>query len=191
MWFKLFCIVVLLIFAALIIRAAMYSVNTASIITGGAASLSYSEIADEIARRGYAVRHNAARSASEAYAIKCLEAITGKKFVTVHLPWLKYRGRYMELDGYNDELKLGIEFNGPMHYEHNSAIESRAQYEERVEKDKLKRELCAANGVKLITLSYKVSPQFTNAYLKSRLYDFGVIGDKPIDYYAALETSAN
>ena len=59
--------------------------------------------------------------------------------------WLRNpsTGRNLELDFYMPTMKLGIEIQGPTHYE------DLAQQE----RDRLKRELCKENGIDLIELT--------------------------------------
>ena len=60
----------------------------------------------------------------------------------------------MELDGYNDELKLAFEYNGWFHYEENNWM-SRTLEEVR-EKDEMKEGCCEYEGITLITIPHWV-----------------------------------
>ena len=46
-----------------------------------------------------------------------LEALTGKSFIKIRPPWLRnpLGGRNLEIDAWNDELKLACEFQGYQH----------------------------------------------------------------------------
>jgi hypothetical protein len=59
----------------------------------------------------------------------------------------------MELDCYNDELRLAVEYNGTQHYQWpNFTGQSEEDWIKQLRRDKLKRELCDLNGVYLITV---------------------------------------
>lgn len=122
------------------------------------------------------------RSKAEAEAIKVLESITNKKFPTVNPSWLKYKGKTLELDGYNDTLKLALEFSGPLHTKWTPSFEPYPIYFKRIVKDIKKKELCAKHNVNLIVLDISLPVVHYYAYFKSRLYDFGIIEDKPSNY---------
>jgi len=122
------------------------------------------------------------RSKSEARAIVLLENITGLKFPTVNPGWLEWRGRTLELDGYNAENKLAFEFSGPLHYKWYPETEEYRAYIERVVRDVIKLAVCKQHGVALIVLDMRVPEIHWNKYLKSRLYDVGFIEHEPYDY---------
>jgi hypothetical protein len=124
------------------------------------------------------------RSKSELEIVTILEKLLGVKFPTVNPDWLSWKGRSLELDGYNEKLKLAIEFSGPQHTKWVSSAEPYEEYEERVAKDIAKREICKANGVNLIVVDYTIPRAYWTHYLKSRLYDYGYISDKPYEYLA-------
>jgi hypothetical protein len=121
------------------------------------------------------------RTRSEKAVIDIFEKITGKKFPTVYPDWLKWKGRPMELDGYNDELKICVEFSGPLHTKFYPARESYAAYHERVEKDREKIRLCRENGVRLIVIDMSIPTRHLYAYINSRLADAGVV-ERPFNY---------
>jgi hypothetical protein len=123
------------------------------------------------------------RSKSEAAAVKILEAITGREFPTVNPQWLKWRGgRPLELDGYNEELALALEFSGPLHTKWYPERESYSAYFERVVRDVFKRRACARRGVHLIVLDMTTPRRHWQHYLESRLYDLGYLTTRPADY---------
>ena len=121
------------------------------------------------------------RTKSEAYAISILESITGEKFPTVNPEWLKYKGKNLELDGYNNKLKLALEFSGPLHTKWYPGKESYKKYFDRLCRDRAKKIICERNGVKLIVLDMSLKRHNWRNYILSRLYDFGM-KDKPVMY---------
>lgn len=111
------------------------------------------------------------RSKSEAAVIAHLESITGAKFPTVCPNWLVYKGKKLELDGYNAKMKIGLEFSGPLHTKWNASYEPYEKYFERIVKDKVKRKVCKKRGVYLITIDMSLPPHHHRNYLKSRIWD--------------------
>lgn len=116
------------------------------------------------------------RSKSEARAIEILEELTGEKFPTVVPSWLG-----LELDGYNADLKLALEFSGPYHTKWYPAMEPYEKYYERLRNDIRKRQKCKEMGVDLIVLDMSVGPHNYRNYIASRLYDMGR-AEKPAQY---------
>jgi hypothetical protein len=76
-----------------------------------------------------------------------------KNFYKVKPEWLinPKTGRRLELDGYNDELKIAFEVNGAYHYKH-SKIE---KLKDTQKKDRYKKKICKKMGIKLFVISYK------------------------------------
>ena len=75
------------------------------------------------------------------------------------LDWLynPETGSSLELDCYNDELKIAVEHNGEHHYKYpNHWNKTKEEWIEMVRRDKLKPEQCDKNGVYLITIPYWV-----------------------------------
>lgn len=92
---------------------------------------------------------------------KILEEVTGKSFrrEVRDLKWLTNpeTKRRLEIDCYNDELKIGLEHNGSHHYNYpNTFNKTKQEWINMVRRDKLKIDLCDRNGVYLITIPYTV-----------------------------------
>jgi hypothetical protein len=68
------------------------------------------------------------------------------KFSKVRPDWLNG----LELDGYNKELSLAFEYNGPQHYRMDTPFSDRSIYE----RDKRKAALCREHGVELVVINY-------------------------------------
>jgi hypothetical protein len=120
------------------------------------------------------------RSKSEALVVRYLEELTGDKFPTVYPDWLVWRGSTLELDGFNG--KIALEFSGPLHTKWSPSKESYESYFSRVVKDVVKLRTCAARGIPLIVVDASLPSRHWRAYVVSRLYDLGVIPDRPPDY---------
>jgi hypothetical protein len=124
------------------------------------------------------------RTKSEAFVVQILEEITGLKFPTVNPSWLRWRGRTLELDGYNESARLAIEFSGPLHTKWTPSAESYLRYIQRVIRDMVKVKMCARNGVDLIVIDQTLPREHVRAYLESRLHDFGR-RERPANYIPA------
>jgi hypothetical protein len=130
--------------------------------------------------------HGRGRSKLEADVIKILEDITARKFDQAHPDWLREGSTPLELDGYNESMKLAIEVQGPGHIK-PLPDETYEKYQKRVARDVYKRELCAQHGVHLIAIDYRISLANVGAYLRSRLYDIDATREKPTNYIAPLD----
>jgi len=101
-----------------------------------------------------------------------IEFMTGKKFNKVRPEFLTnpVTGHTLELDLYNDELKLAIEYNGAQHYKYNSMMHgSRDSFHNQKYRDLIKKQLCEQNGVRLIEVPYTVPEHKIPDYLYGRV----------------------
>jgi hypothetical protein len=83
-------------------------------------------------------------------------------------------GRNLELDMYNDVLKIALEYNGIQHrtyapYFHKSPLD----YDAQVERDALKIKRCGEEGVTLITVPDTVRYNEMEAFIRSELQKAG------------------
>ena len=88
-----------------------------------------------------------------------MEKIYGVNFKNQRPAWLKNHltNRNMELDCYNEQLKLAVEYMGEMHYKWpNYLNQSYETFKDQARRDKLKKELCEERGVHLIVVPYTV-----------------------------------
>lgn len=102
-----------------------------------------------------------------------IEYITGVSFVSVRPEWLKnpMTGRNLELDCYNDELSIALEYNGKQHYKYTPRFhKSTEEFELQVYRDILKKKLCNKNGVDLIIVPYTVQKEEICSYILRKLY---------------------
>lgn len=127
------------------------------------------------------------RSKLEARIVRILEDITGHSFDQAHPNWLReHNGPILELDGFSQELGIALEVQGPGHIKPLPG-ESYAKYQKRVARDRVKRELCRAHSVHLITMDYRISLANVGLYLRSRLFDIGFLPEKPFGYIKELD----
>jgi hypothetical protein len=98
-------------------------------------------------------------SKGERLCKQAIEEITGKNFYCVRPDFLKNpeTGRNLELDLYNDELRIGVEYQGVAHYLYpNPFHKTREEFINAIRRDQFKVNTCDANGVYLISVPYNV-----------------------------------
>ncbi len=80
------------------------------------------------------------------------------KFYQTKPDWIMNdEGNKLELDGYNEELKLAFEYNGCQHYIESKAFHKRnSSLEKQRIHDKIKHERCKEKGVLLLDIPYTV-----------------------------------
>jgi len=117
---------------------------------------------------------------SELLSIKLIEHIFNKPFPKVRPLWLKNKeGNNLELDGYNEELKLAIEYNGIQHYEYVHYFHKTLEaFEKLKDHDKLKAEICAENNISLIVVKYTIFGDEIQQYICDTVLNLGF---KPIN----------
>lgn len=72
-------------------------------------------------------------------------------FLKVRPPWLQGKnGHALELDGYNDDLKIAFEFQGEQHYVQGEGTFSKIDLADLQERDQLKRDACRLANVSLV-----------------------------------------
>lgn len=112
------------------------------------------------------------QSKGEKECKRSVEEITQKHF-TKHRPdFLKNEitGKNLELDCYNDELKLAIEYNGIQHYEYTPIFhKNRESFYNTKYRDKIKETLCRQKEVKLIVVPYTVKLQDIKKYIQEKI----------------------
>jgi len=89
-------------------------------------------------------------------------------FSKVRPYWLKNpkTGKELELDFYNEELKIAIEYNGIQHYQFVPDFhKSQEDFANQLERDEYKVYKCNEMGIKLITIPY-------TCYSKETVRDF-------------------
>lgn len=100
---------------------------------------------------------------------RVLEAIYGVKFNKIRPNWLinDKTGRALELDGYNEELKMAFEYNGEQHYKSNHYFHRSYQdFVNQVYRDEIKIDICDRMGVYVITVPYNVPFNDIEGYIR-------------------------
>lgn len=80
-------------------------------------------------------------------------------------------GENLELDVYNEELAIAVEYNGRQHYEFNSHFHngSNDRFQNQQYRDLIKKQLCEQNGVRLVIVPYSVPIDQIGSYIDSEL----------------------
>lgn len=107
---------------------------------------------------------------SEAETRRIFEEIFNAKFPKSRPSWLKSsKGTSLELDGYNQDLKIAFEYQGEYHYMEVPIHQQGRTLAEIQQTDKLKEDLCQRFGITLIQVPYweKGRKQFILEQLRS------------------------
>ena len=112
-------------------------------------------------------------SKGETLCRAALEKRYGVPFINIRPEWLKNpeTNRCLELDCYNEKLKIAVEYNGIQHYVWPNGF-THQTYEDFVKqmyRDKIKQELCHEHGIHLIVVPYNVPPHLIESYILSKL----------------------
>jgi hypothetical protein len=106
---------------------------------------------------------------------------------TFRRPFKKYRPDFlnnpvtggsfnMELDCYNPELKLAVEYSGKQHYEYVPYFhKNKEAFLNQKYRDELKRRMCKDNMITLIEVPYTVKIEDIRGYIKNKLFKNGYI----------------
>lgn len=132
------------------------------------------------------------RTKSEALAIDILEKLTGVSFPTVNPDWLRVSenggpSHTIELDGYNADIGVALEFSGPLHTKWSPSVEPYDAYLRRVMLDKAKIELCERHSVCLIVIDMTLPRTHWRNYIASRLQDCGKLPKDRAIYFQYVD----
>lgn len=103
-----------------------------------------------------------------------LETLFNRPFPKIRPNFLKNpkTGRNLELDCYNAELKIALEYNGKQHYTpHAFFHDSTKKFNAQVDRDNFKRQICKRRGILLIEVPYFTKNK--DAFIVSELKRFG------------------
>lgn len=114
-------------------------------------------------------------SVGEKITRKFFEVGFGKKFFRYRPEWLiNEKGNRLELDGYNEELKIAFEYNGEQHAKEFPWFHTHKRFVECVSNDKIKRFLCKKRGVTLIVVDHKISFKDISAFIYDKCVKLGI-----------------
>lgn len=113
---------------------------------------------------------------SERLCRELFEKIFSNPFPKIKPKWLNGNKKYpLELDGYCEELSLAFEYQGGQHFKYVRHFHrTKRQYNDLLERDKLKRKLCRENNVTLIEVPYTVEDDAMEDYIIERCASQGI-----------------
>ena len=119
-----------------------------------------------------------------------MEDIFDHKFIKYLIPAIGIGGRKLELDGYNDILKIAFEHNGPQHYSSKWYGKSNEnltkKFHTQCQNDKIKQEWCKSKGIVLIIfrdLGKYTTEKNIMSIIKTRLLNENIILPNKINTY--------
>lgn len=105
-----------------------------------------------------------------------MEARLGVPFTRVRPDFLKnpVTGENLELDIYNEDLRLAVEYNGKQHYEYNRHFHrgSNDRFQNQQYRDLIKQQLCRDQGIHLIVVPYSIKPEDIPSFLDEQLEQY-------------------
>lgn len=117
---------------------------------------------------------NASKGENECRRV--LQKLTGKKFYKVRPDFLQnpVTGTFLELDMFNDELKLAVEYNGAQHDKYNKFMHqgSREKFQAQQYRDYIKKQLCEENNVFLVVVPYTIKIEKIENFLIEKLQPY-------------------
>lgn len=112
-------------------------------------------------------------SKGEVECRRVLEKLFSKPFPKVRPDFLRNKvvsDLNLEIDCYNDELKIGCEYQGIQHYKYTPFFHrNKDAFQNQKYRDYLKRDLCEKNGVFLIEVPYKIKVENIESFIKGEL----------------------
>lgn len=88
--------------------------------------------------------------------------------------YLKMFGHCLELDGFNEDLKIAFEYNGYQHYKKNRFVNNDKDLEYRKHLDELKVKYCKLNNITLIVIPYTIKHIDIVDFIKHELVINGI-----------------
>jgi hypothetical protein len=105
-----------------------------------------------------------------------LEQLFDKEFVSIRPDWLKNpeTGRNLEIDCYNEELKLAVEVSGKQHYQHVKHFhKTQEAFYKQMERDTYKRRKILERGLTFIEIPNTVKHNHIYPFLIKLLRQYG------------------
>ena len=109
---------------------------------------------------------------SENKCRKIIENIFNSKFPSIRPSFLKspLTGKNLELDCYNANLGIALEYNGIQHYQYTPVFhKSEKDFYSQVHRDDFKRKKCQDLGIKLIEVPYWIHESEMESFIKNEL----------------------
>lgn len=118
------------------------------------------------------------QSKGEIICRKYLERVFNKPFPSVRPDFLKNEitGKNLEIDCFNQELMLGIEYNGQQHYKFIPGMHKNFEsFRLQQYRDSMKQKKCKEYGINLIVVPYMIPHQSIENYIREQLILLGYI----------------
>jgi len=119
-----------------------------------------------------------------------LEKIFNKPFNKIRPNFLKNNvtGYNLELDLYNEELGLAVEYNGEQHYKYTKGVHKNYEhFLNQKYRDEIKKMLCFKNNIVLIEVPFKVKEIEIFLYLKLKELKYDIYFDTEMTYENSKE----
>ena len=117
--------------------------------------------------------HRPRQSRGEAECCRVMSELYGVPFTTIRPDFLRNpeTGRNLELDCYNEQLKIAVEYHGKQHYVHpNFTGQTKEQFDKQRSRDQLKLDLCDHHGVYVVTVPYTVPVEGIKNFIINELH---------------------
>ena len=104
--------------------------------------------------------------------------IFGRPFVKMRPDFLRNQvtDKNLELDIFNEELRVAIEFNGEQHYKYIPFFHKNYEaFMNQRYRDEIKKMLCKQHGIHLIEISYEMQPMDIETKIKLEAYRLGLL----------------
>ena len=103
---------------------------------------------------------------------EAIEDIFGVPFYRACPTWLTHN---LEIEIYNEELKIAVECYGKQHYKYTPLFHRcERNFHEQVRNDKLKADLCDQHGVSLIVVPPDCKSYLIEEFIRNRLHELGI-----------------
>ena len=131
---------------------------------------------DKLQYSNYSENSNKGESKGETECKRVLEKIFNKPFNKVRPDFLRNQvtgnTNNLEIDCFNNELKIGLEYNGRQHYDFIPFFHrNKETFYNQKYRDELKRIKCRDNGILLIEVPYTIKIEDIEKYIKKDLRD--------------------
>jgi hypothetical protein len=120
-------------------------------------------------------------SKGERAARAAAERIFGKPFIKIRPDILRNQvtNHNLEIDIYNDDLKIGIEYSGRQHYEFVPFFHKNYEtFLNQKYRDEIKRMLCKEHQITLIEIPYTVKEENIESFLRIECIKRGLLKDE-------------
>lgn len=107
-----------------------------------------------------------------------IEKIFNRPFPSVRPDFLKSprTGKNLELDCYNSDLNIALEYNGVQHYKYSPYFhKSKKDFYSQVHRDDWKRKKCKEHNIVLLEIPYWITETNLESHIRKELTDKGII----------------